>query len=325
MRRALTAFGLELGENPMLVQGAGGNISEKDGAHLTVKASGVWLRDCEKPNAFVTLSLDRAQALATDGVEDLRAALAEPSPARPSIEAAFHALLPDRVIAHVHSIHALVHAVQPDGEARVSSLLQGLPWCWIPYARPGLPLARALVSAASPGNRIFVLQNHGLIVTGDSIVETRALLLEVEKRLAVPPRAGATTPPRGVPSAPPGWRLPQHPAIHVLATDPLAREILQRGALYPDQVVFLGARAVEGVPEVGFSPLPPYAIVPGLAVFVEGTKGPIVDEMLLGHALLLERLTSPDLRTLTDVDTRALLGWEAETYRQGLSKNQVAV
>jgi len=324
MASALIDLGLELGGDPMLVQGAGGNISEKDGAQLTVKASGVWLRECDRANAFCTLDLHRARALAEEGVEDLRAALSQPSPARPSIEAAFHALLPDRVVVHVHSIHTIVHAVHANGEARVTPLLEGLPWCWVPYARPGLPLAVRLRAVATPGSQVFVLQNHGLIVTGNSVAEARAMLLEVERRLSVKPREGSGAPRREVPQLPKGWRLPRHESIHFLATDPLARAILQRGALYPDQVVFLGTRATEGVPPEDTTPQPPYALIPGQHVLVDASKGAIVDEMLLGHTLLIQRLTTPDLLTLSDLETTALIGWEAETYRQGLSKGRAA-
>ena len=320
----LVQLGRELGSDPMLVQGAGGNISVKDGDRLTVKASGVWLRECEKPSSFVTLDLGRARTLAGDGVEDLREALEQPGTARPSIETAFHALLPDRVVIHVHSIHTLAHAVRVDGESRIASKLHGISWSWVRYARPGLPLAQEMLRSNSASSRVYVLQNHGLIVTGDSVAEARERLYDVEQRLAVTPRPVASTDSAGFNPPPRSWRAPHHRLTHLLATDPAALKILQRGALYPDQVVFLGARPTLGLPGEGTGPQPPYVVIPDRQVFVNASKGPIVDEMLLGHALLLQRIDSLELRTLSAGETGALVGWEAETYRQGLSRHVAA-
>ena len=46
-----------IGSNPLLVQGAGGNISWKEGDVLWVKASGMWLIDATKENIFVPVDL----------------------------------------------------------------------------------------------------------------------------------------------------------------------------------------------------------------------------------------------------------------------------
>ena len=50
-----------IGSNPLLVQGAGGNISWKEGDVLWIKASGMWLIDAIKENIFVSVSLKNIQ------------------------------------------------------------------------------------------------------------------------------------------------------------------------------------------------------------------------------------------------------------------------
>ena len=52
MRETIEKFCTTIGLNPMLVQGAGGNISWKDGGTLWVKASGMWMVDAEKKDYF---------------------------------------------------------------------------------------------------------------------------------------------------------------------------------------------------------------------------------------------------------------------------------
>ena len=46
-------FCSELGNEPLLVQGAGGNVSWKDECTLWVKASGMWLVDSDSKEIFV--------------------------------------------------------------------------------------------------------------------------------------------------------------------------------------------------------------------------------------------------------------------------------
>ena len=51
------AFCDRIGKDPLLVQGAGGNVSWKDGDVLWVKASGTWLSDAIGKDIFVPVEL----------------------------------------------------------------------------------------------------------------------------------------------------------------------------------------------------------------------------------------------------------------------------
>ncbi|TGV14231.1 class II aldolase, partial [Mesorhizobium sp. M4B.F.Ca.ET.143.01.1.1] len=86
---------------------------------------------------------DRPQAFA---IEDLN-----PRGLRPSIETTVHALMPQRVVLHVHCVDTISLAVQADGEAEVARRLDGIEWAWVPYFRPGLPLARGIAAKLRPG------------------------------------------------------------------------------------------------------------------------------------------------------------------------------
>jgi rhamnose utilization protein RhaD (predicted bifunctional aldolase and dehydrogenase) len=87
----------------------------------------------------------------------------------PSIETVMHAILPHRVVLHVHSVNTLASAVRWDAPERLKSQLRGLSRQWVPYARSGLPLAREIERALGRSSAfdILVLGNHGLVVCGD--------------------------------------------------------------------------------------------------------------------------------------------------------------
>src|SRR6218665_16243 len=146
--RRLAQASQRLGSDPLLIQAAGGNSSIKEQDCLWVKASGLWLRDALQRPMFVPVSLSRVPALvAPRPAHPLTPALlhAQPAPGlRPSIETTLHALMPHRVVLHVHSVDAIAWAVQPGAQTALAALLDGIRWGWVDYHRPGLPLTRAV-------------------------------------------------------------------------------------------------------------------------------------------------------------------------------------
>lgn len=321
-----------LGSDPLLIQGAGGNTSIKVGPSMWVKASGKWLRDSLALPIF--LALDRQAALEQflSGDAELRD-WSGPANLRPSIETLLHVCLPQRVVLHLHSINTLAVAVSQHGCRQLEKKLNGLDWRWIPYVKPGLPLAHAIHSSLGSGGcpDVFVLQNHGLVVAGESPDSAEGLLEEVENRLRVEP---------GLPALPEmdddlhqlaspiAWKFPKHPEVHFLGRDPLAFEIVTSGVLCPDQAVFLGARSL--ILRSGEDPAkalsrykdecgtdPAYLIVDGHGVLVSPSITQGAEEMLMSLALLTMRvLPETTVSYLSEGDVGALLDWEPEKYRQ---------
>ena len=179
---SLRRLSARAGSDPLLVQAAGGNTSLKSDGVMWIKASGTWLKDALTRDIFV--AVDHAalmQALArndpacetcTDFVRtDLNA-----SGLRPSIETTVHALMPQRVVVHVHCVNTIAWAIRSDAADRLSERLAGFAWAFIPYARPGLPLAGAIAERLRPGVDVLVLGNHGLVVAADTVAAAEALL-----------------------------------------------------------------------------------------------------------------------------------------------------
>ncbi|MBP6749165.1 MAG: class II aldolase [Xanthomonadaceae bacterium] len=328
-----------LGVDRASVQGGGGNTSYKSGDDFWVKASGTWLAHAETEDIFVHLPLSgvRAAMAETDPEAALRA-LAPPGGPRPSIETSLHALMPQAVVLHVHSVNTIAHAVRTNAETALAARLDGLRWAWVPYRRPGLPLTdavrEALSQACTPPD-VLVLGSHGLVVAGNDYTSAEARLRDVEARLALPART--PSPPdfarlEAVNDA--GWRIADDLSLHAIGIDPVVRAIALRGALYPDHVVFLGERAfaVPGANEAG-GPMslrsalaaasergavePAYAIVEGAGVLLSPSLSPGACAMLGCLADVGLRLDDhASLRFLTLEDVAALMGWEAEAYRR---------
>ena len=316
---ALARYSATIGRDPEQVQAAGGNTSVKDGHNLWVKASGLWLADAEKRDLFVPVDTAKVlDAIDSGSEEDVKAATIQdqnPAGLRPSIETSLHALLPHRYVIHTHSVRTIAIAIQADAEAQLARHLDGLSWAWVPYTFPGLPLTRAIKAAMdSRPIDIIVMGNHGLVVAGDDLEATATLLEEVERRLDAPARElhPGTSPQR------PGLRPVIHDRVHILANDPAMRATATAASYYPDHVIFLGPAAC--TPETK-KPGQNLILEEGAGAYLPEDAPPAADELALCLALVLARVPKDaELVSLTPEQEAALLGWDAEKYRQSLAR-----
>lgn len=342
---ALLDLSARVGADPALTQGAGGNSSIKEGGTLWIKASGLWLAHAREREVMVPVTLDPLLAAlerdvpAAEKPEAFTDTARNPLGLRPSIETTVHALMPDRVVLHVHCVETIALAIRADARAALSARLEGLAWSFVPYARPGLPLARAIAAYMQEGANVLVLGNHGLVVSGETVAETEALLRAVTARLAAPQRPApapdlAALARLAVNS---GYRLPDDAETHRSATDLAACRFAAGGSLYPDHVIFLGVGAAIAGPaesaadcearyaEAGLTP-PPLLLFPGKGVLVarEITAGAAAMARCLAD-VLTRVPEEADLVYLTAAENEELLGWDAEKYRQMLNRTGGAV
>ena len=310
--RALSA---RLGKDPLQVQGPGGNTSLKDGDVMWIKASGTELAQAERQDIFVAVS--RAAALAeahgSAGNGSCQAAVLDPrTTLRPSIETTFHAAFDHAVVVHTHSIATLTHAISPEGCAAARDKLGGLPFVMVPYAKPGLPLTKSIMSRVTARTAVVVLQNHGLICCGSSVSEVSELLGEVEERLAMPHRAASYTPPDSGPEAGMEWA-----AEGWMAQQPRTCTLALSGSYYPDHVVFLGPG---GFPAGSQDGARPAILSEGVGIALRTDASSSQRAMLRCLSDVLGRL--PEEWSASPIGPEAeaeLLNWDAERYRQALS------
>jgi len=190
-----------VGRESGLVQPGGGNTSIKvrsdAGAGtpdvLLVKGSGTDLATIGRAG-FTPLGLGPLRALrdaATMSDAEMmrfmaRCMLPEGGPA-PSVETPLHSLLPHRVIAHTHDVPtmSLTNVRDAVAERLVAEVFEG-EIVYVPYVRPGFPLAQAVAAMvdAIPRRAVgLALAHHGLVVWGDDPRGCYASLLRMVGRI----------------------------------------------------------------------------------------------------------------------------------------------
>jgi rhamnose utilization protein RhaD (predicted bifunctional aldolase and dehydrogenase) len=318
----LRSLSARIGADPLLVQAAGGNTSLKENGVMWIKASGTWLKDAETKDIFVPLDYGAlSSALAVDD-PDCESCLKfirtdiNPSGLRPSIETSVHGLMPQAVVLHVHCVNTIAYAITENAEARIAAEMDDLNWVFIPYARPGLNLSRAIRQRLKPGCNVLVLGNHGLVVAAETVQDAERLLNLVVNKLTMPARSKGTAElaalleiAKNTPYTPAA-----SPETHALAFDSFALKQGAENVYYPDHVVFLGQK----IPR-DFSSNAPAIIIPRKGVLIHNSAKTAVEPMVRCVSDVFRRIDlQAKLRPLTDQHIGELLNWDAEKYRQTL-------
>ena len=333
----LRRMSARVGKNILLTQASGGNSSIKLGDVLWVKASGAWLADAEDKDVFLGVSLSGARAALAEGNERMPLAPGRDSPLRASIETSLHALMPHPVVLHVHSVNTIAWSVRTDASDKLAAHLQGLAWHRLDYHHPGLPLARAVSESLARGAAdVLILGNHGLVVGAPTCDAAEALVMEIERRLALVPRSAALADNTGLARVCAGTDYrPVHDALcHQLATDRHNLRLVTAGSLYPDHVIFLGPAlpALAGGETLTAKaahaasarwPAPVAVLVPGKGAVIRNDATTAAHAMLSCLVLVASRLPlRAQIKYLPERAEQALLNWDAERYRQQMTASR---
>jgi rhamnose utilization protein RhaD (predicted bifunctional aldolase and dehydrogenase) len=341
----LRRYSAQIGADQLLVQGAGGNTSVKDSGALWIKASGKWLSNAVREHMFVPVGLEPLLAAVRHGHPDAERAEKfilsshQSKGLRPSIESTVHALLPQKIVIHVHCVSTIALAVRQDAERAIAPLLRGLSYVFVPYRRPGLPLAKAIAERLRPDTRVLILGNHGLVAAAQTVAGAASLLEDVFRRLRAEPRAAAEPDIAALlrladESA---YRLPAHGRAHAAALDGASCRIAEMGSLYPDHVVFLGsashvarkgggAAKIEAAAERANLPPPVSILYPGRGVLMRSDADAGAEAMAACLAEVTSRIDpGAPIRYLSVEENAELLNWDAEKYRQELNRRTAGV
>ena len=321
----LLEFTQRTGRDPLLTQASSGNSSVKLDGVIWIKASGKWMADAMNDDFLIPLDLGEVMVCLRQGVD--------PAGRFPkaSLETAMHATLPHSVVLHVHCVNTIAWAVRHDAPVQLQARLEGLRWQWIPHVASGLPLSREIEHALSarPDRNVFVLGNHGLVIAGEDVKTVEDLLIEVQGRVAIPPRPA---PPADYAAlmeicADTAWDMPDDDDVHALGTDPIAQAILARGLLYPCQAIFSDSRTPDVFRAIPFHDSAnyrqnlfcdrPFLIIGERGVVVSKSITPAEFAMLSGLAQVVQRLSaSAPLRYLTDAEVAGIPSQAVYRYRE---------
>jgi len=188
----LVLISRRFGGDPAWVLAGGGNTSWKTADRLYVKASGFALGSidesgfCEMDRAHLdaiwekTYPADSA-AREKEALADLMAARVPGETKRPSVETLLHGFFPQAFVVHTHP--AIVNGLTcgQGGEAAFRRLFGG-DGIWVPLVDPGYILAKTVSGIFAEFKKLkgrapafMFMQNHGLLVAGESPEEVEAL------------------------------------------------------------------------------------------------------------------------------------------------------
>jgi len=314
-----------VGNDSLLTQASTGNTSIKLGGNLWIKASGKWMADAMLGDILTPLSLREV-------MEECLQYGIDPAERYPcaSLETAMHAILPHRVVLHVHSVNTIAWAVRSDAPAQLEDCLKGLRWQWVPYVASGLPLSRAIQQALSAGDKdVFVLGNHGLAIAGENCSAVENLLREVERRVAIRPRQAHPADYTVLSETFGGseWELPDDDGVHALGTDAAARTVLSEGLLYPCQAIFSNSTTPALFRPISCPDSPnqlegkyrnrPFLIIHGCGVVINKCMTSAERAMISGLAQVVQRIqASAPLRYLTEAEVESSSSTVAYRYRE---------
>lgn len=321
---------VNIGLDPLLVQGAGGNVSWKQDDTLWVKASGTWLADAETKDIFVPVDLASLLASINTGDFSVSPKLKQDSSLRPSIETVLHALMPYKIVVHLHAIEILVHLVKKSWKQDITFLLANqFNILFIDYFKPGADLAAATKNciASNPNANVIFLRNHGVVIGANSVDDVKSIVVQLTSLLSSPLTTGATS--LSPVSIVDGYIPIVDLDLHKLAVDSQLFNLVKKNwALYPDHIVFLGATAPifhdwnEFTSEISsVFELPELILIQNSGVFTRGILGPAKLAQLRCYYDVLIRIgKSVELSPLSETQILDLLNWDAEKYRMEIAR-----
>ena len=336
-QESIKAFCKKIGSNRLLVQGAGGNVSWKEGETLWIKASGAWLADAEGGDIFVPVNLRLLNEANIKGEFSALPKVLGSSTLKPSIETLLHGLMPHKIVIHLHMVDALALLVLKDGKNIIKSVMgESFNWVFIDYFKPGPDLARAVSQAiaSSPEVDTLFLKNHGIVIGGASIkdVEVRIDSLTRAFNGKIFVKTPSTSPQAMLKKIPEAYinfyKYIDDSDIQSLALDPFFfHKTTNDWALYPDHVVFLGSKAFtyEGWADfskcVDLESLPELIFIRNIGVFASKSFGKAKCAQLLTFFDVISRLSEGAVVSpLGASQVDEVLSWEAEKYRLGRLK-----
>jgi rhamnose utilization protein RhaD (predicted bifunctional aldolase and dehydrogenase) len=221
----------EVGHHIGYIQGGGGNTSVKySSEYMAIKSSGSLLKDVSAQAGHTKIHYAMIRKAIIDGLLIDQSAnqfnrflyttmLDETSPV-PSIEAGLHAILPYTYVLHTHSVYANILTCSQEGQTIFKNLFPEA--LWVPYATPGKDITLLVANQIKSGcpNVIF-MQNHGLLVGGDTVAHTLDLHEQINDKIRQ------------------YFKLSQLDAAN-MTTEVVIKN--HQSVLFPDQVVYLESR-----------------------------------------------------------------------------------
>lgn len=332
LKNSVMAYCAKIGADPLLIQGAGGNVSWKENGTLWVKASGTWLAEALEKDIFVPVDLILMNKALDERDFTVLPIVSDDSKLRPSIETQLHALMPHKIVVHVHSVVALAHLVCDGWQENFQVLLDGaIPWTAVGYKKPGAELAEAVYSALERKKeaKVVFLENHGVVIGGENIDDIQETISVLTNSLSSTLREPTNSLVKAIYLDDNLQYTPiPDSKLHTLATNVDFYSHLQTcWALYPDHIVFLGDspnvyESIDQFYEYSSvnTDLPELIFIRDAGVFIKDSFNRAKLAQLRCYYDVISRINEfSKINVLTQSQIGDLLNWDAEKYRMRIA------
>jgi len=343
------------GERFDLSQAGGGNASFINDGDLWITASGWPLSDVKDESAMCRLDhsglvevmrdlMKKRDQLNKAELEQLASAnvrqCSKSTDIRPSIETLMHCLLGPYTL-HTHPIAVTALLCRKNWREAINELFPDA--ITVDYETPGVRLALALaerlqkgtLASSSYGVRKIFLENHGLIISGDSDEEvakaTDEVVLTVANHLGMDlSRYRLSNRLSNLLRAVTEESLCSYYCEDKILLDVMKKseDLLMERPSWPDQLVYCGSagvrlssfgdkRAITDF-KAKYGHLPKVVLVEDHLFLVERTIKNCrrLEEVLKAHVMMLANADMDDVQFLSNDEQEYLLNWEAEKARQ---------
>jgi rhamnose utilization protein RhaD (predicted bifunctional aldolase and dehydrogenase) len=166
----ISNFCQKIGKNKLLVQGGGGNVSWKQNSTLWIKASGTSLSQAKKKNIFTPVNLQKLQKSIKLG-NFFQKPVMRYGNLIPSIETYMHAVIPHKIVVHLHAIDFLSFLINKNAKICLKKKLCEYDHTFLDYVKPGGDLAKLIYKKNIKYKKInlILLKNHGIIISSDDL------------------------------------------------------------------------------------------------------------------------------------------------------------
>ena len=329
------------------VQGGGGNTSVKlSGGLMAIKASGFCLSDITPDNAYALINLDGLQKFYRENspetlsdvekegatcTKENTVVLDGMKPLRPSVEAGFHSIL-KKFVCHTHSVYANLCCCSHEMNEIAAKAFEGADYTWgsVPYTDPGANLTFAIQSEIKhvtdkTGREpaVILMQNHGIIVHGESVDEVLSIHADANERLANAFGLSGTSFPKViVKSVGKDLFEAEVPYLtEVLKTGKYPVKTLLESPLYPDQMVFLIGSLFENKKDLQDDECSVDSKSGTLTLKMNEKKALTITETITAVLFISENIAKCGytLSSMGEAAKNFIANWESEKYRRSLA------
>jgi len=336
IKSSINKFCHAIGDNRLLVQGAGGNISWKEKNIMWIKASGTWLAEALEKEIFVPVKLDSIIKSISDSDFNIIPTATNGYELKPSIETLMHAVIKKKIVLHLHAVEILSHLVRKkDNISDIFKNIDDINFIKIPYKKPGSKIANEIILKLkkNPDANVLFLKNHGVVIASDDLDSLNKILDIIIKKMKndliiLDDKKIKKIKKIKINSKDIYYPIKDKQLNHLVLDDNLYNRLINDWCLYPDHIVFLGQTSfcyndkdhfIREINKTNF--LPEIIFIKNLGVFyLNNLSQAKLSQLRCYFDVLVRQKPNHKLRSLNSNEIFEIVDWDAEDYRIKLSK-----